>query len=96
MSILLAAILLCSDTKVLARRPGQLCSEAENYSNLKSSSPRAILIVFPLPKILNTQSSRSSWEPILDFDANVCQAGQIANHWIGDEMQITIMNVIFL
>lgn len=36
--------------KVLERRPGQLCSEAENYSNLKSSSFGAILIVFPLLK----------------------------------------------
>lgn len=52
----------------------------------QSSSYRAILIVFPLPEILNTQSSCSSWEPILDFYANVCQAGQTANHWIGDEM----------
>lgn len=72
--------------KVLERRPGQLCSEAENYSNLKSSSFRAILIVFPLPKIPNTQSLHPSWEPILDCYANMCRAGQTANNWIGDEM----------
>lgn len=48
-----------SDIKVLQRRPWQLCSEAENYGYLKSSSFRAILIVFSpptTPKVPNSPS----------------------------------------
>lgn len=48
-----------SDIKVLQWRPWQLCSEAENYGYLKSSSFRAILIVFSpptTPKVPNSPS----------------------------------------
>lgn len=54
-----------SDIKVLQRRPWQLCSEAENYGYLKSSSFRAVLIVFPPPTTPKVPNSPSSFLSVL-------------------------------